>query len=115
MKKTLPIIVLSLSLFLLSFQTTKEAAKKNFIDKCVSEALDDDEANDTKIKAVMTDFCKCAADKVFEKYSVEEVEELEKGSEDSMTQAMMPLIQPCINDMQNKLGDATDSDDATAP
>lgn len=106
-------VVVCGALFLLSFQTTTTVTKQSFIDSCIEDEMQGG-INNPKTKAIIKDFCSCSADKMFDKYSAEEIDKIMKEGDDALTEAMMPLIQPCLDDLQEKMSKIEDSgDDST--
>lgn len=99
MKKLLLPVCFGIAVFAVSCQPSKEQVKKNFLKSCTEQAANYG-ANISK--DIFDEYCNCAADKMLDKYSVAEVKEMEKD-QSAMMQKVMPVIQPCVDDLQQKV------------
>lgn len=100
MKKNL-IFALAATAFLFASCNSKDVVKRNFVKKCKESIGQSGQA--AEMQKDFEDYCNCAGDKVVEKFSAAEIIKMEKESEAEMMKKMMPVIQPCINDLQQKV------------
>gem|GEM_PF-2077179 len=57
--------------------------------------------NDASKKA-FHEYCECSADKVIAKFSNDEIAAFDKMGQDEIQQKLMPVIQPCLDELQQK-------------
>lgn len=101
------ILSLAASFFFLSGFTANDektkiaAAKKEFVNSCMEEAVSEDEPE--QVRAVFKEFCTCAADNVFKQFDLATLEKLEAGDEDEMVRTVQPYMQPCMDELERKL------------
>jgi len=89
-------------------KTVKEEDKQRLIAKCVEDAKDI--ATTDELKAAFKDYCTCQTENLLKELSVDEVEHLnenmekaDEATQQAMAQKMMPLIMPCMEELQSKM------------
>ena len=110
MKKILlPVAFAAAAFSLASCKGNRDADKAKFVQTCMDQG--GKEVTGT-MKEHFRDYCECSAEKVYDKYSQKEVEEMEAdakkaGNGEAMLAKLMPLVQPCLDDLQKKTSAAT--------
>lgn len=103
MKKVLLFGSASIALFTIiatSCQPSREGFKKIMVKSCV-EAVPE-----TISKDIALSYCSCSADRLLQKYSVEEIVKMEAGVKKGDEQAkekMLDEVKPCIAEMTEKI------------
>ncbi len=95
-------ILIATTTFLFSCQASKEKARENFVENCKKSANSVPDITESQ-KVIFDKYCDCSADKVLAKYSVAEIVKMEKQGQDKFMEELMPVIQPCIDDMLNAM------------
>ena len=106
--KRITIAVAALSLCGLGFTSCKNAKadlKKTVVKDCTEGAAK--QFTDAKLLGYMKDYCECSGDKISEKLSEKDYMDIKKmekdGREAEMQTKLLPIIQPCLNEMQTKM------------
>ena len=62
---------------------------------------------DPKMRGIMNEYCSCSAEKVANTFSDAEIATFDKmkreGNEAAIQAKMMPVIQPCLDELQQKV------------
>lgn len=79
--------------------------KKKFVNTCMEQG--GNAVADPKMKEYFNEYCECSAEKVLDKYSQKEIDEMEAeakktGSGEAMMAKLMPIVQPCLDELQEK-------------
>jgi len=82
----------------------KEKDKQAFIQTCMQQG---GAAMAGDMKSAFEEYCKCSAEKVLDKYSKKEIDEMEAearrtGNGQAMMAKLQPVFQPCLDDLQAK-------------
>ncbi len=106
--KRITIALASLALCTLAFTSCKPSKaqlKKEIVKECNEGAAK--QFTDPKLVGFMKDYCECSGEKAADKLSTQEFEEINKmkkeGREQEMQAKLMPIIQPCLNELQAKM------------
>ena len=116
MKKVLLPMAFAAAVFsLASCKGNREEAKAKFVKTCMDQG--GTALTDATMKGYFNEYCECSAEKVLDKYSQKEIDEMEAdakktGSQDAMMAKLMPVVQPCLDDLSKK---ASAMAPATAP
>lgn len=89
-----------------SCSPSKDDMKKEFVKSCEEGGTAQFASLNMpadKVKTMVHDYCDCSGDKIVNKYSASEIKEFEKLSPADRDAKLMPVIQPCINDLQTKV------------
>jgi|GEM_PF-872760 len=110
MKKIISAITLGVAIMTLascSDEQKKTVARTAFLSKC-AEGLANMDATIAK------EYCECSTDIIFEKFTVDEIAEFGKQSQNSVAkmEEMQKLIAPCLAELSKK---ATEAQGATNP
>jgi hypothetical protein len=87
--------------------------KKKLKDQVTKECIEggDKQFTDPKIREYFHEYCKCSGEKTSEKLSSDQWKEFDKmkkeGREAEMQAKLMPVIQPCLDELQKKIMDAS--------
>lgn len=106
MKKILLPVAFAAAVFsLASCKGNREADKKKFVNTCMEQG--GNAMADPKMKEYFNEYCECSAEKVLDKYSQKEIDEMEAdakktGNQEAMMAKLMPVVQPCLDDLQKK-------------
>ena len=106
MKKLFLPMAFAAALFsLASCKDNREEEKKKFVNTCMDQG--GNQMADPKMKEYFNEYCECSAEKVLDKYSQKEIEEMEAdakktGSQEAMMANLMPVVQPCLDELQKK-------------
>lgn len=89
----------------------KEADKQKITAKCMEDAKDQLAGASEAQQATFKEFCSCMGENLSKEYTYEQYEALEKdmdGADDAkkqeVSQKLLPLIMPCMEEMQKKMG-----------
>ncbi len=124
MKRAFMPVMFAATILAAGCQPSKEQVAKKFKDKCIANISNQEQAEKPDhIKLMMEDACGCMGEKLAEKYSAKEVDEIagimnsmdEKDMEKRNELAMKigPVLQPCILEMQQKMIEAMATDSLT--
>lgn len=90
-------------------QDKKDDIKKSYVEKCKKEfkaRIKDANISNNDIQQ----FCECNADKVFSKFTIEEIKKMDQilqtGSElekKEVNDKITPIVMPCFTDIQSKM------------
>lgn len=109
MKKILFPMAFAAALFsLASCNGNREKEKAKFVTTCMEQGGNQMTG---AMKGYFQEYCECSAEKVLDKYSQKEIDEMEAdakktGSQDAMMAKLMPIVQPCLDDLQKKAASA---------
>ena len=110
------ISLLLLCAFTLTSCTDK---KKKLKDQVTKECIEggDKQFTDPKIRGYFHEYCECSGERTSEKISGSEWKEFDKmkkeGREAEMQAKLMPVIQPCLDELQKKISEASPTAPAT--
>lgn len=108
MKKSILSGLALVALFAVSCSPSKEKVKEKFLSQCEQEAMKN--ATDDAQKKLFKDYCACSAEKVMANLSLSEIEDLSKPEKQSeINKKIMPLIQPCLDELTSKSFEAIQS------
>lgn len=84
-----------------------DATKQKLINNCIDQAKA--AATTDEAKAAIKDFCTCSTENMLKELTPEEIENMDKQGGDQakqqeLLQKVMPLIQPCLEEFQKKMG-----------
>lgn len=82
-----------------SCKPNHEEMKKQFIKNCESGITNQP---GQVSKEDMHAYCECSADKVFTKFSEDELISFNDMSEDEREQKLAPVVQPCLDELRRK-------------
>jgi len=89
-------------------KTVNEEDKQRIIAKCMEEAKEI--ATTDALKSAFKDFCTCQTESLLKELSVDELEHLnenmekaDEATQQAMAQKVMPLIMPCMEELQSKM------------
>ncbi len=100
--KTLSILaVAAIAAGSLSSCNSKAAAKKKYREQC--ETMTAAMLSDAKYKDALNAYCDCSTDKMLDKYSVKELEAVEKSGAATMQAQVSAVVQPCVDELQRKV------------
>ena len=105
MKKILlPVAFAAAVLSLASCKGNRDADKAKFVKTCMDQG---GSAMTGAMKGYFQEYCECSAEKVLDKYSQKEIDEMEAdakktGNQDAMMSKLMPVVQPCLDYLQKK-------------
>jgi hypothetical protein len=103
MKKVLLLSSAAIALFTIiatSCKVSKEDFKKTMLQSCVTAVPE------TVPKDIALDYCSCSADRLLQKYSVEEIIVMEAGikkGDEQTKEKMLAEVKPCIEEMTEKI------------
>lgn len=103
------VALLAIPTLVVAQASTKDKLRKSQIDKCKLEIKEKMSQANIKAEDIQT-FCECNADKIFSKFTVEEVQKMDdimaKGSaqeKQAVNEKIMPVVMPCFADLQMKM------------
>lgn len=88
----------------------REKDKADFVKTCMDQG-----GNQMAgvMKDYFEDYCECSADKVLDKYSAKEIKDMEadartqgQAGQEAMMAKLMPVVKPCLDELQKKAMDA---------
>lgn len=109
MKKILlPMAFAAAALSLASCKGNRDADKAKFVKTCMDQGGNQMTG---AMKGYFEDYCQCSAEKVLDKYSQKEIDEMEAdakktGNQEAMMAKLMPVVQPCLDELQKKASTA---------
>ena len=104
---TLAVTALSLCALMTACAPSKSKLKEAVTKECITGG--DKQFTDPKIRGYFHDYCECSGEKTSEKLSNDEWKEFNKmkkeGRDAEMQAKLMPIIQPCLDELQKKMSD----------
>jgi len=95
MKKTLPFILLLISVNSAHGQITDALQRKEFKVEFVRSCMATADPEDKVLYAAMKGYCACSAESILDRFTKREMNEMNALSEEEQVATMTPVIKPC--------------------
>lgn len=110
MKKIIyALAILTIPTIVVAQATSKDILRKSHVDKCKLE-IKQKMGNANLSNEDIQTFCECNSDKLFSKFTVEEIQKMDqimsKGTpqqKQEVNEKIMPIVMPCFADLQMKM------------
>jgi hypothetical protein len=103
MKRLLPVVPVVFILFFTgACRNEKTALRKMIVSECITSGIP--QFQNPEAQARLREYCECSAEQISEKISRKEFMKMKEGGDEAEMKAkLLPIIQPCVEEMQHKI------------